>query len=68
MSFEYCNGSLWCEPIAEQVGTPAYVYSADAIPSRFRQYDAVFADLDQYSGHEAVFDDQTIIAIRIQKE
>ena len=49
MSFEYCNGSLWCEQvslteIAEQVGTPAYVYSADAILSRFRQYDAAFGD------------------------
>ena len=29
--------------------------------------EGIFADLDKYMGHEAVFDDQTIIAIRVSE-
>ncbi len=41
--FDYRNGGLFCEDVsltelAEQHGTPAYVYSRSAITDRFRQY------------------------------
>ena len=41
--FEYRDSGLFCEDVAlvklaEQHGTPAYVYSRSAIISRFRQY------------------------------
>jgi len=43
-AFEYRHGRLHCEGvplerIAEQVGTPVYVYSAGAITSRYRAYE-----------------------------
>lgn len=41
-AFQYRSGTLWCEGvvlarIAEQFGTPAYVYSRDRILSNFRR-------------------------------
>ncbi|BDC47902.1 diaminopimelate decarboxylase [Bryobacterales bacterium F-183] len=47
MSFEYRNGSLYCEsvPLAEiaaSAGTPCYVYSTAGILSRFLEYDSSF--------------------------
>lgn len=49
MSFHYRNGSLHgeqvsLEEIATKAGTPCYVYSAEAILSRFRAYDAAFGE------------------------
>ncbi len=50
-SFEYKNGSLHCEDvnlqdIAEQYGTPAYVYSANTILDHYRRLDAALAEID----------------------
>lgn len=49
-AFHYQNNGLYCEGIslhdvAAQFGTPAYVYSQNAILSRFRAYDQAFGDL-----------------------
>ena len=48
--FEYAGDDLRCNgvrlaDIAEQAGTPCYVYSASAILERFRAYDLAFDDL-----------------------
>src|SRR5438874_2468107 len=48
--FEYANGQLACGPVtlarlAEEFGTPLYVYSADAIRARYRRLAAAFAPL-----------------------
>ena len=48
--FEYRDGVLYCEDVeltrlAEQAGTPCYVYSAGAILSRYRTYDDGLAGL-----------------------
>ncbi len=48
--FHYRNGSLFCEDadlalLAEAHGTPAYVYSKNAIASRFEAYRKSFAGL-----------------------
>jgi diaminopimelate decarboxylase len=48
-AFEYRHGRLHCEgvsldAIAEQVGTPTYVYSASAIESVYRAYAAALGD------------------------
>jgi diaminopimelate decarboxylase len=49
MAFRYEADALFCErcaltEIAARAGTPCYVYSQDAIVSRFREYDAAFGD------------------------
>jgi diaminopimelate decarboxylase len=50
-SFRYSNDRLTCEGvdlavIADAVGTPAYVYSAETIRTNFQRLDRAFADLD----------------------
>jgi diaminopimelate decarboxylase len=50
-SFSYRNGVLYCEDVnleelAEQIGTPAYVYSAQTIRNNFRRLDAALQPLD----------------------
>jgi diaminopimelate decarboxylase len=50
-SFSYRDGVLHCEGVnldelAGQVGTPAYVYSAETIRNNFRRLDAALAPLD----------------------
>lgn len=49
--FSYQNNELHCEAvslndIAERVGTPAYVYSANTIRENYRRLDAALAPLD----------------------
>ncbi len=49
--FEYKNGSLFCEDvptasITEQVGTPAYVYSARTLREHYRKIADAFAELN----------------------
>jgi diaminopimelate decarboxylase len=49
-SFRYVDGSLKCEgvdldSVATEVGTPAYVYSAETIRNNFRRLDAALAPL-----------------------
>ncbi len=48
--FEYREGALCCgavnlEQVAQDAGTPCYVYSADAIRSRFEEYASAFAGM-----------------------
>ena len=48
--FEYRQGELYCEAvpvrrIAEAVGTPVYIYSADTLRSHYRALAAAFAEL-----------------------
>jgi diaminopimelate decarboxylase len=48
--FAYCSGALACEDvplmrIADEFGTPAYVYSRRALVNRFRAYDKALAGL-----------------------
>ena len=48
--FSYSENDLYCEQVpladlAHRVGTPAYVYSAQAILDNFRAYDGAFRDL-----------------------
>ena len=48
--FEYRQGELYCEAvpvrrIAEAVGTPVYIYSADTLRSHYRSLAAAFAEL-----------------------
>jgi len=48
--FKYLNGELYCEDvplrrIAEEVGTPAYVYSRGTILAHYRRLDEAFASL-----------------------
>ena len=50
MAYSYRQDSLHCEDlrldeIAEQVGTPCYVYSQSDIVDRYRAYDRAFGDL-----------------------
>jgi diaminopimelate decarboxylase len=50
-SFSYRDGVLHCEDVnldglADQVGTPAYVYSAETIRANFRRLSAALAPLD----------------------
>jgi diaminopimelate decarboxylase len=49
--FAYHNGSLSCEEveikdIAEQIGTPCYVYSANTFLDHYRKIASAFAELD----------------------
>lgn len=49
--FEYKNGSLYCErvpvaDIAEQVGTPAYIYSKATLLHHYRAFANGFAEID----------------------
>src|ERR1035437_3444611 len=48
--FSYSQNDLYCEQVAladlaHRVGTPAYVYSSQAILANYRAYDEAFADL-----------------------
>ena len=50
-NFQYINGQLCCEQvplaeIAEQAGTPCYVYSSGALGSAYDAYDEAFAGTD----------------------
>jgi diaminopimelate decarboxylase len=50
-SFHYLDGHLYCEEVnlrrvAEEFGTPTYVYSAGTILDHYRRLDAAFAPLD----------------------
>lgn len=49
-NFGYSNGELYCEQvplrrIAEQVGTPCYIYSHAALTRQFRTFDSAFVDI-----------------------
>jgi len=49
--FAYRKGELYCEDLplrklAEEFGTPLYVYSESHIVGRYREYDAAFGGLD----------------------
>ena len=51
-SFRYVDGSLQCEgvdleTVASEVGTPAYVYSAETIRGNYRRLDTALAPLDR---------------------
>ena len=51
-SFRYVDGSLHCEgvdldQVAADVGTPAYVYSAETIRGNYRRLDQALAPLDR---------------------
>lgn len=51
-SFRYLDGALHCEgvnldKVASEVGTPAYVYSAETIRENYRRLDAALAPLDR---------------------
>src|SRR5271166_2287910 len=48
--FSYSENDLYCEQVpladlAQHVGTPAYVYSSQAILDNYRAYDEAFGDL-----------------------
>jgi len=48
--FEYKEGKLFCEEvdlevIAQQCGTPCYVYSATSMVEAYREYDRAFGEL-----------------------
>ncbi|GAA4585629.1 hypothetical protein GCM10023107_01280 [Actinoplanes octamycinicus] len=50
-SFEYKNGSLYCEDVdlqkvAEEFGTPTYVYSAETLRNNYTRLDQALAELD----------------------
>src|SRR5260370_42714859 len=50
-SFRYLDGHLYCEDVdlirvAEQLGTPTYVYSAGTILDHYARLDAALAPLD----------------------
>ncbi len=50
-AFEYRGKTLFCEKvkiedIVSEVGTPAYIYSKNAIVSRFRELETAFRDVD----------------------
>jgi diaminopimelate decarboxylase len=50
-SFHYHNGRLYCEganleQVAEQYGTPLYVYSAGTILDHYRRLDAALSEID----------------------
>ena len=50
-SFHYCDGRLYCEDVdltrvAEEFGTPTYVYSAGTILDHYTRLDAALASLD----------------------
>ncbi|HNX26387.1 MAG TPA: diaminopimelate decarboxylase [Phycisphaerae bacterium] len=49
--FNYKDGKLYCEDvpvaeIAEKIGTPAYIYSANTIREHYRKIEAAFSELD----------------------
>jgi diaminopimelate decarboxylase len=49
--FDYQNGQLYCEDvsverIAQQVGTPAYLYSASTLRMHYRRVAAAFTEVD----------------------
>ncbi len=49
-SFEYRNGTLFCEDVdlaqlAQEVGTPTYVYSAATVLDHYRRLDAALAEV-----------------------
>jgi phosphoserine phosphatase RsbU/P len=65
---------LYSDGIQDQHGPHEEEYGRTQLAKAFKQLykeparkiaEGIFADLDKYMGHEAVFDDQTIIAIRI---
>jgi diaminopimelate decarboxylase len=48
--FNYLNGEMYCEEvplrhIAEEVGTPAYIYSRNTITAHYRRLDEAFSSL-----------------------
>ena len=50
-AFEYRNKTLFCEDvriddIISQVGTPAYIYSKNAILTRYHELETAFQDVD----------------------
>jgi diaminopimelate decarboxylase len=51
MAFDYRDNDLYCDGvplqnIAKRAGTPCYVYSADTILQRYREYDEALGDVD----------------------
>jgi sigma-B regulation protein RsbU (phosphoserine phosphatase) len=67
---------LYSDGIQDQQGSHPEEYGKTELAKalvRFHQESArkiaegIFADLDKYMGHEAVFDDQTIIAIKVSE-
>lgn len=67
---------LYSDGIQDQHGTHPEEYGKHQLATALTQFhkesarkiaEGIFADLDKYMGHEAVFDDQTIIAIKVSE-
>lgn len=65
---------LYSDGIQDQQGSHPEEYGQKHLPEALRRLykeparkiaEGIFADLDSYMGHEAAFDDQTLIAIRV---
>jgi diaminopimelate decarboxylase len=70
--FHYQNGQLHCEDVAlatlaEQVGTPCYVYSKNAIRENFHTFRKAFADIDPLICY-AVKANSNLSILRLLKE
>ncbi|MBA3948349.1 MAG: diaminopimelate decarboxylase [Acidobacteria bacterium] len=61
-----CDGRA-LEPIAAELGTPCYVYSAPAIRARYRELDAAFAG-HPHAIHYALKANSTLAIIRLLRE
>jgi diaminopimelate decarboxylase len=69
LEFQYRDGQLFCEgvalkAIAEQHGTPCYIYSAKMIRDRFRAFDSGLAGLD-HTVHFAVKANSNLSILRL---
>jgi len=67
--FHYQDGELYCEAvplrlIAEQVGTPCYVYSHATVLRQFRAFDAAFNDIPHLVAY-AVKANSTLALLRL---
>jgi diaminopimelate decarboxylase len=70
MSFEYRNGSLYCESvplsdIAASAGTPCYVYSTADILTRFLEYDSSFEATQPHTVCYAVKANSNLSVLRL---
>ncbi|MEE8348847.1 MAG: diaminopimelate decarboxylase, partial [Acidobacteriota bacterium] len=70
--FHYQNGQLHCEEVAlatlaEQVGTPCYVYSKNAIRENFQAFRRAFASVDPLICY-AVKANSNLSVLRLLKE
>jgi sigma-B regulation protein RsbU (phosphoserine phosphatase) len=65
---------LYSDGIQDQTGTYEIEYGRNQLAVALAHYhqqsvrkiaEGIFTDLDRYMGHQAVFDDQTLIAIKV---